>query len=73
MLIETGYTPTEKLINDIYTINENIKEIKSIQELKDLFNIINNVVEDFKEQELLEMAVEKASHKILDKNIIELE
>lgn len=73
MISEAGYTPTEKLITDIHIINKNIKEIHSIEELKEIFNTVNKVVEDFKEQELLEIAADKTAQNILNKNFLEKE
>lgn len=65
MITEAGYVPTEKLVKSIYQLNQNMKEIHSIKELKDLYNRVNMVAEAFKHQELLEIAAGKLSMKIL--------
>lgn len=65
MLIDAGYTPTDKLIKDIIMFNDNIKEIKSIKELKEIYSMMNKVVDDFIHQEHLEAA----AHRMASKNI----
>lgn len=71
MLIEAGYTPTERLMKDVLLINNKVKEIQSIKELRDLFNVMNKVAEDFKEQEKLEIAAEKYSKNYVEDYNIE--
>lgn len=64
MLFEAGFKPTDKLVKDLALINNNIKELQSITELKDMYKMLNSVIEDFKDQERLEIITEKLSQQI---------